>query len=153
MDRDREELARKRLERQISRYEKKYNLSRVADVLAAKRATMVRRYEEYAKVAAQVSRAVCEVTDNAGVPCMMRMWYQTYSREIHKLWRKHRDMNISDELKALRYKWSVRGLDPFLLDKVEAATLVGKWVSRGLSQSVLEAIRTEVFNVSAPVGP
>ncbi len=37
-------------------------------MLAAKRATMVRRYEEYAKVAAQVSRVVCDVTDNAGVP-------------------------------------------------------------------------------------
>ena len=32
----------------------------------------------------------------------------------------------------------------------EAATLIGKWVARGLSQSMLEAIRTQVFNVSAP---
>ncbi len=36
---------------------------------------------------------------------------------------------------------------------IETATLIGKWVSRGLSQSVLEAIRTQVFSVSAPVGP
>ncbi len=72
MDRDQEELARKRLERQVSRYKKKHNSSRVADVLAAKRAMMVRRYGEYAEVAAQVSRAVCGVTDNAGVPCMLR---------------------------------------------------------------------------------
>ncbi len=34
---------------------------------------------------------------------------------------------------------------------IEAAVLIGTWQARGLSQSVLEAIRTEVFNTSAPV--
>jgi len=32
----------------------------------------------------------------------------------------------------------------------EAATLIAKWVSRGLSQSVLEAIRSQVFDIGAP---
>ena len=36
---------------------------------------------------------------------------------------------------------------------LEAAILIGKWVARGLSLPVLEAIRTNVFNVSAPAGP
>ncbi|HDQ99001.1 MAG TPA: hypothetical protein ENN51_01750 [candidate division WOR-3 bacterium] len=36
---------------------------------------------------------------------------------------------------------------------LEAATLVAKWVARGLSQSVLEKVRLQVFDVSAPVGP
>ena len=36
---------------------------------------------------------------------------------------------------------------------LEAATLVAKWTARGLSPSVLAAVRTQVFNVSAPVGP
>lgn len=123
MDRDREELDRERLKRQVSRFEKKYDLSRVTEILAAKRAAMVRRYTEYAGSAAQVSRVVCDLCDSTGMPGWKRMWYQTYSREIHKLRRNHPDQNIADELKVLRYKWSVRGLDPFVLDRVEAAVL------------------------------
>ena len=36
---------------------------------------------------------------------------------------------------------------------IEAQTLIDKWVSTGLVQSALEAIRTQVFNVAAPVAP
>jgi len=123
MDSDREQYARERLERRLRRYENKHDPARVADLLAAKRAEMVRKYGEYARTAAQVSRAVCDVTDNAGVVCMMRIWYQTFGREIEKLWRHHHDRDISDELGVLRYKWTVRGLVPIVLDKVEAAVL------------------------------
>ena len=35
----------------------------------------------------------------------------------------------------------------------EVATLIAKWAGRGLSQPLLEGIRTQVFNVAAPVGP
>jgi hypothetical protein len=35
----------------------------------------------------------------------------------------------------------------------EAAALIAKWVARGLSQPVLQAIRSEVFNVPAPIAP
>ena len=123
MDSDREQSARERLKRQVSRFDKKYDVSRVAEVLAAKRTKMLERYGEYAAAAAQVSRVVCDLCDNAGVVCMMRMWYQTYSREIHKLWRNHHDMDITGELGVLRYKWTVRGLVPDVLEKVEAAVL------------------------------
>ena len=33
----------------------------------------------------------------------------------------------------------------------EAATLIAKWKARGLSEPVLQGIRTDVFNVSAPI--
>jgi hypothetical protein len=36
---------------------------------------------------------------------------------------------------------------------MECATLIAKRVARGLSLAVFEAIRSDVFNVSAPVGP
>jgi hypothetical protein len=36
---------------------------------------------------------------------------------------------------------------------MEAAIQIGKWVARGLSLSVLETIRYDVFGVSAPAGP
>jgi len=35
----------------------------------------------------------------------------------------------------------------------EAAVILAQYVSLGLSQATLEAIRTQVFNVNAPVGP
>lgn len=36
---------------------------------------------------------------------------------------------------------------------VEIALCVAKWTARGCSQAVLETIRTQVFNIGAPVGP
>ena len=35
----------------------------------------------------------------------------------------------------------------------ECAVLISKWVARGLTQAVLMAIRTDVFNVGAPIAP
>ncbi len=50
--------------------------------------------------------------------------------------------------------WSLqqKGASGVTLQK-ECAVLIAKWLLRGLSLSVLEAIRSDVFNVSAPVGP
>jgi hypothetical protein len=31
--------------------------------------------------------------------------------------------------------------------------LIAKWVARGLTQAVLQAIRTDCFGVAAPIGP
>jgi len=36
---------------------------------------------------------------------------------------------------------------------IEAATLIAKWKARGLTEALLQAIRTDVFNVAAPIGP
>ena len=36
---------------------------------------------------------------------------------------------------------------------VEAAVLTAKWKARGLTEAVLQGIRTDVFNVSAPIAP
>jgi hypothetical protein len=35
----------------------------------------------------------------------------------------------------------------------EAAVLIAKWKARGLTEAVLQGIRTDVFNVSAPITP
>lgn len=120
---DREEFEHKRLERMMSGYDKKYKPRRFAEVLIKGRAEMVRRYGEYARTAARVSQVVYAVTDNPGIPGIRRVRYRTFGLEIEKLCRLHPGRDISDELKVLRYKWSVRGLDPYLLDKVEAVVL------------------------------
>ena len=35
----------------------------------------------------------------------------------------------------------------------EAAVLSAKWKARGLTEAVLQAIRTDVFNVASPIAP
>jgi len=73
-----------------------------------------------------------QVCDAAGVPTIQYPFYLCFGREMWALSRKE----ISGESLAQ-----------------EAATLIAKWVARGLTQAVLQAIRTDVFNVAAPVAP
>ena len=73
-----------------------------------------------------------QVCDGAGVATIMYPYYLNFGREMWSLVQK----GISGESLA-----------------VEAAVLVAKWASRGLLQTVLETIRFDVFNVSAPAGP
>ena len=75
---------------------------------------------------------VKQVCDGIGAPTIQYPFYLCFGREMWALTRK----DISGETLAL-----------------EAATLIAKWVSRGLTQPVLEAIRTGVFSVAAPVTP
>ena len=39
------------------------------------------------------------------------------------------------------------------LHSKEATFLVAKWKTRGLTEAVLQGIRTDVFNVGAPIAP
>jgi hypothetical protein len=71
-------------------------------------------------------------TDGAGVPTIQYPFYLNFGREIWALTRKE----VSGESLAL-----------------EAATLIAKWKARGLTEALLQAIRTDVFNVAAPIGP
>ena len=50
-------------------------------------------------------------------------------------------------------QYRIRSPDVGALLAMEAAVLIAKWVARGLTQAVLQAIRTDVFNVAAPVAP
>jgi hypothetical protein len=75
---------------------------------------------------------VKQVCDSFGVPTITYPFYLCFGREMWSLLRKE----MSGESMAL-----------------EAATLIAKWVARGLTQSVLQAIRSDVFNVPAPVAP
>ena len=35
----------------------------------------------------------------------------------------------------------------------EAAVQIAKWKAKGLVEAVLQGIRTDVFNIAAPIGP
>ena len=70
----------------------------------------------------QVKQVCCD----AGVPPVWLPNYYCFAMEIDKLER----LEVSGESAAL-----------------EADTIASKWLCRGLSQKVLEAIRTGVFNI------
>ena len=80
----------------------------------------------------QMETQVRQVLNGAGVPFILYPFYLNFGREIWALSRKE----ISGESLAQ-----------------EAATLIAKWVARGLTPAVLQAIRTDVFNVGAPIAP
>ena len=75
---------------------------------------------------------VKQVCDGAGVPTIQYPFYLCFGRELWSLSRKE----ISGESLA-----------------IEVATLIEKWKARGLVEALLQAIRTDVFNVAAPIGP
>jgi hypothetical protein len=72
---------------------------------------------------------VKQVLDTEGVPTIDYPFYLGYGRELWKLTQRE----ISGTSMQL-----------------EALVLLNKWVARGLTQSVLEAVRLQVFNISAP---
>jgi hypothetical protein len=77
----------------------------------------------------EVELATSQILDTEGVSVVAYPFYYAFARSVDKLVRH----GVSGESLA-----------------VEAALLIGLWVGRGLSQSVLETIRTQVFNVGAP---
>jgi hypothetical protein len=93
---------------------------------------MRERYQVQAKMQGRVEHRVSEVTDAAGISVMARIWYKNFGREMWSLSRS----DISGESLAK-----------------EAAVLIAKWKTRGLTEAVLQGIRTDVFNVAAPVAP
>jgi len=60
---------------------------------------------------------------------------------------------VADYLCFGREMWSKCKTHAGETMKIEAAVLIAKWVARGLTLSVLESIRTDVFNVGPPSGP
>ena len=71
--------------------------------------------------------------DSEGVSVITYPFYIDFGRE---LWHITHETEMSGESAAK-----------------EAATLAQKWASRGLSLSVLELIRTQVFNIGPVSGP
>ena len=75
--------------------------------------------------------AVISLLGRAGVSRITYGPYQAFSGSLYKL---------------------VRAMTGESL-KIEAAVVVALWTSRGLTQSVLEAIRDQVFSIGEPVAP
>jgi len=118
--------------KRIANWDEKYNLERINAVLTEKRASMLANISAVTPMITAMELEVKQVCDGAGVPTIQYPFYLCFGREMWKLSRS----GISGESFAL-----------------EAAVLIAKWKGRGLTEAVLQAIRTDVFNVGAPIGP
>jgi len=116
----------------LNNWNQKYNLDRVTAVLTEKRPQMLQNMSAVLPLITSMESQVKQVCDGAGVPTIMYPFYLDFGREMWRLIRAE----ISGESLAH-----------------EAATLTAKWKARGLTEAVLAAIRTDVFNVGAPIGP
>jgi hypothetical protein len=76
---------------------------------------------------------VKQTLDASGVSVIQYPFYLCFGREM---WHMTHENEMSGESAAQA-----------------AAVLIAKWVARGLTQAVLQAIRSEVFNVPAPIAP
>ncbi len=116
--------------KRIAKWDAKFNTERIEAALDVMRPTMLERVNAVFPSIVSMETQVKQVLDTEGVPTVDYPSYMAYGRELWRLQRKE----ISGTSMQL-----------------EALVLLNKWVARGFTQSVLEAIRLQVFNVSAPV--
>jgi hypothetical protein len=118
--------------KRIERWDAKYDTTAIKATLDKIRPNMLANMTAVTPMITAMELQVKQVCDGEGATVIQIPFYLCFGREMWALTRKE----ISGEAAA-----------------VEAATLVAKWVSRGLIQGTLEKIRTDVFNVVAPSTP
>jgi hypothetical protein len=118
--------------KRIANWNVGYNTERIKAKVDEKRPAMLANVTAVYPLITAMELQVKQVCDGAGVTVIEIPFYLNFGRELWALSRKE----ISGETLA-----------------IEAATLIAKWVARGLTQSVLQSIRTDVFNIAAPVAP
>ena len=118
--------------RRIAKWNAKFNTERIKGILDDLRPAMLANVTAVFPLLTAMELQVKQTCDASGVPTIQYPFYLNFGREIWALTRKE----VSGESLAQ-----------------EAAVLIAKWVARGLTQSLLQAIRTQVFNVGVPVNP
>jgi hypothetical protein len=113
----------------IANWNAMFKTDRVKAVLDDKRDQMYMNVQAVVPLLAAMELQVKQVLDGLGVSVAQYAMYLAFGRELWSMTRKE----ISGESAAM-----------------EADVLLQKWVARGLTQAVLEAIRTQVFNIVAP---
>jgi hypothetical protein len=116
----------------IAKWDAKFNTERIKAVLDELRPNMLANVQAVFPLIESMETQVKQVLDMQGISTSVYANYLAFSREV---WRLKRMGVSGDSLAA------------------ECATLIAKWVARGLSLAILETIRSQVFDVSAPVGP
>ena len=119
--------------KRIANWDAKFDTTRIKATLDAKRPAMLASVTATYPMIAAMELQVKQVCDGAGVPTIQYPFYLCFGREM---WHMTHENEMSGESAAQA-----------------AAVLIAKWTARGLTQSVLQAIRTQVFNVGAPIAP
>ena len=108
----------------------KTDTGRMKETLDTLRPDMLKRFEAAVVSLCEMETKARQTLNAAGVPTIMYVPYLNYARQLYKL---SRQQSISGESFAL-----------------SAQVLLDKWSARGLNPNVLAAIRTQVFDASAP---
>lgn len=119
--------------RRVENWDVKYDTERMKAVIDAKRPKMLEHVSSVIPRLTSMEAQAKQVLDIQGATIIQYPFYLAFAREM---WRLQSQQEMSGESLA-----------------VEAATLIRKWSDRGLTQSVLEALRTQVFSVGAPAAP
>jgi len=119
--------------KRIDNWNTKYNLERVNAILTEKRPKMFEHVQAQIVSLTSMESQVKQTCDASGVSVIQYPFYLCFGRE---LWHMTHQNEMSGESAAQA-----------------AAVLIAKWVARGLSQPVLQAIRSEVFSIPAPIAP
>ena len=118
--------------KRIAKWNAKFDTTRIKATLDDLRPSMAAHVAAVFPQVAEMETQVKQTLDALGLPTIQYPFYLNFGRELFAMTRK----GISGETAA-----------------IAAQTLVDKWVARGLVQSALEAVRTQVFNISAPIAP
>jgi hypothetical protein len=119
--------------RRIANWDAKYDTAVIKALIDKKRPSMLSHVESQFAAIVSMEIQVKQTLDGIGAPVIQYPFYLCFGRE---LWHITHETEMSGESAAL-----------------EAQVLVDKWVARGLAKSTLEAVRTNVFNIGAPVAP
>jgi hypothetical protein len=115
--------------KRVEKWDAKYDTAAIKATLDKMRPKMLEHVSAVFPAIAAMEQQVKQVLDVEGVPTVDYPAYLAYGRELWSLTQKE-----------------VSGTSM----QLEALVLLNKWVARGKTQSVLEAIRLQVFNISAP---
>ena len=118
--------------KRIAKWNAKFDTTRIKGILDDMRPGMLASVTAVFPLLTAMELQVKQTCDASGVPTIQYPFYLNFGREIWALTRKE----VSGESLAQ-----------------EVAVLSAKWTARGLTQAVLQAIRTDVFNVGAPIAP
>ncbi len=115
--------------KRIARWSTKFNAERLKTDIENLRPAMLASVQAVFPELVLMESQVKQVLDGKNVATIQYPFYLAFGRE---LWRLIRQQVSGPSLAR------------------EAAVLVDKWKARGLSQAILEAIRSEVFSISPP---
>ena len=118
--------------KRIANWDTKFDTTRIKAIIDAKRPVMLEHVSAVYVSLASMESQVKQTCDASGVATIQYPFYLCFGREM---WSKLQKEMSGESLAK------------------EAAVLIAKWVARGLTQAVLQAIRSEVFNVPAPIAP